>query len=367
MRVYSGKGMNLRKRILYKMVGKGDIWVYREEPYGGSIYNKEYNYIIRCDQDFLESFTGEKSNRTNHCLEEPLYASSPEKVHLHITNKCNRWCNYCYVHLGNSELSIENIKSRLKECLDLKVFQIAIGGGEPTLHSKFMEILEFIAQIGIDATMTTNGKILDKNILEMVPAALKLVSVSADDLRYPELFIPHSRDYSVVKESIEQYLYNHVNVGLNFVYGQKNWRSLDKAIVLSSQLGVKQISFLLQKESTFINYDWCKEMEFQNTIQQLVSHAKLLGVALSFDVCSTWVLNQAFYEGPNYFQGFSGCDAGRFCLSVEEDNTILPCSFLGNEWKYYGSIKDAWNSILLCRCRSLSRSCLLHQESPLLE
>jgi len=67
-----------------------------------------------------------------------------------ITEKCNLACPYCFadefVHKASNEISLENFKKALLFVESSKSFGKFIGliGGEPTLHSKFSELLEFV-------------------------------------------------------------------------------------------------------------------------------------------------------------------------------------------------------------------------------
>jgi len=57
-------------------------------------------------------------------------------------------------------------------------FQVAIGGGEPTLHPEFREICRTFKSLGIDPNYTTNGTNLTDAILDITEEFVNGVAVS---------------------------------------------------------------------------------------------------------------------------------------------------------------------------------------------
>ena len=86
----------------------------------------------------------------------PPYPSTPELVDLKITNQCLKGCEFCYQnstpdgkHMDNNSYYVFNELKRMK------VFEVAIGGGEPTLHKNFIYYLEQLRNNGITPSFTT--------------------------------------------------------------------------------------------------------------------------------------------------------------------------------------------------------------------
>ena len=73
-------------------------------------------------------------------------SDTPELVDLKITSFCPHGCPWCYQDSGNSgkhaeEMDLNTILWALSE---LGVFEVAIGGGEPTCHPRFWKLLREI-------------------------------------------------------------------------------------------------------------------------------------------------------------------------------------------------------------------------------
>lgn len=91
--------------------------------------------------------------------DSPRPSIMPELVDLKITNFCTYGCRYCYqasTKLGQHS-DIENLKQIIDQLSDCGVLEVAIGGGEPTLHPQFREIVEYADSRGVIPNVTTRN------------------------------------------------------------------------------------------------------------------------------------------------------------------------------------------------------------------
>lgn len=92
----------------------------------------------------------------------------PEFYDIKVTEYCEGECPYCYMnskptkHYGNIIEKTREFFSKIpKEHLP---YQVALGGGEPTSHPDFLELLKVLKEeFGICPNYTTNGMFLDIN------------------------------------------------------------------------------------------------------------------------------------------------------------------------------------------------------------
>ena len=135
--------------------------------------SREATYKI--DLVDLDLENNEKNkNRIPNTSVKALY---PELVDLKITNYCVFGCEFCYQSSTRegSHAPFSKLKKYINVLSDLKVFEIAIGGGEPTMHPEFPEILEYIRKKGIIANFTTYSAKWLKNP-EILEAVVKYAS-----------------------------------------------------------------------------------------------------------------------------------------------------------------------------------------------
>jgi MoaA/NifB/PqqE/SkfB family radical SAM enzyme len=90
-------------------------------------------------------------------------SSAPELVDIKITDYCPFNCPYCYqasTRSGN-HAPLNVVERYLRTMGQSGVFEIAIGGGEPTMHPDFVEIVRFAREVGIVPNLTT--KVMPEN------------------------------------------------------------------------------------------------------------------------------------------------------------------------------------------------------------
>jgi len=83
-------------------------------------------------------------------------------VHLQFspTNRCNGNCSWCSCYRVDraKEMPIEEVGDMLRYFRDLGTKAVTItGGGEPTIHKNFAEILSLCKTLGIGVGLVTNG------------------------------------------------------------------------------------------------------------------------------------------------------------------------------------------------------------------
>jgi MoaA/NifB/PqqE/SkfB family radical SAM enzyme len=87
-------------------------------------------------------------------------------VELEFTRKCNLRCIYCYSAAGEAEageMSVPEMKSVISQANDLGAKKIILlGGGEPLVYEGLEEIVEYIADLGLQQVLFTNGTLMTK-------------------------------------------------------------------------------------------------------------------------------------------------------------------------------------------------------------
>lgn len=89
----------------------------------------------------------------------PARASVPELVDLKLTNHCPFGCAFCY-QASTSEGQhawFDSIAAILRALASMQVFEVAIGGGEPTLHPDLDEIVQLARDLHIIPNLTTRN------------------------------------------------------------------------------------------------------------------------------------------------------------------------------------------------------------------
>lgn len=86
---------------------------------------------------------------------------TPISINLDITTACNFRCDHCIdINVINSRVQHdhENLLSSLDNMIKRELRSvILIGGGEPTLYPRFVEIVKFLKERGVQIAISSNG------------------------------------------------------------------------------------------------------------------------------------------------------------------------------------------------------------------
>jgi radical SAM protein with 4Fe4S-binding SPASM domain len=109
-------------------------------------------------------------------------------VYFTITKECNLSCPYCYAGLKEREgkrMTIERARRLLDMIREVNPrCGIILTGGEPFTHPGVMDILEEARRKGFEASILTNGSLIDEAVASRLAAYenLALVQVSVDGM-----------------------------------------------------------------------------------------------------------------------------------------------------------------------------------------
>lgn len=118
------------------------------------------------------------------------------KVYNIGTNNRNYFAELCLVHncyqdstKEGKHASLEEIKNLVKDLRELEVFEVALGGGEPTLHPDFIEILSLFHENQIVPNFTTFNMAWTKNqeLAEAITYFCKSFAISTLDIQNLEM------------------------------------------------------------------------------------------------------------------------------------------------------------------------------------
>ena len=113
-------------------------------------------------------------------------------LRISVTDRCNFRCVYCmpktvfgrdYPFLPRDDLlHFEEIARIARAFVAHGVSKIRLTGGEPLLRRDIERLIEMLAELGVELTLTTNGSLLQKKARGLRDAGLDRVTVSLDSL-----------------------------------------------------------------------------------------------------------------------------------------------------------------------------------------
>ncbi len=130
-------------------------------------------------------------------------------LRISVTDRCNFRCVYCmprevfgkdYPFLPRGELlSFEEIERVARLFVDHGVEKIRITGGEPLLRRNVERLIERLARLPVELTLTTNGSLLARKARALKDAGLHRVTVSLDGIEEAVFRRMNDVDHSVAE------------------------------------------------------------------------------------------------------------------------------------------------------------------------
>lgn len=383
--------------------------VIRRESFGGIAFNKANGTLIELDRQalmFLENLDGKTSLRdlakqigekqdteidisklydvaeiliengyicrdskshrimTDVFPDQKNYLSAPESVHLAITHRCNYKCPSCYVDDSiENELTTAEIKVLIDNMAEMKVFQLAIGGGEPFLRDDLIGIVRYTRQKGIIPNITTNGSLITEDIASELSGHIGQIQVSING---------HNRElhesarekgsFDAVLRSMDILRKSKIHFGINTLISRDNINEIEEIIAFAVQQGAVSINLLRPKPSK-LDDRWYKKSKLTSEDYKTVHKAikSVLGkypIRITIDCALSFLMN---VESTNSLQkhGIYGCSGARRFLSIRPDGSAYPCSLIDS---YCGGnikngLKDVWEGFDEFRNTQLKGKC----------
>lgn len=192
----------------------------------------------------------------------------PRYVKFHINSRCNFNCLFCWYHSKlvknhheKRDWSFEKFKELIDDCCAMGVEAISIlGEGEPFLHPRISDMIDYIKKRNMCITIDTNcsfdtsklKKILDIDLLRInISAATpekhrKIQFQKSDSMFYRVL--KNIRHISEVKKKLK--LEKPV-LHIVYIINKYNFEDIEKMLELCSNFDIEYIEFKLMQASSY--------------------------------------------------------------------------------------------------------------------
>lgn len=145
-------------------------------------------------------------------------------LRISLTDNCDLRCFYCmpeedYQFTPSSKLmQADEIEAIAIKFVQEGVAKIRLTGGEPLVRKDFASILQKLAKLNIQITMTTNGTRLHEFVEVIKDAGIKSLNISLDTLQRDRFLLMTKRDkHEQVMRNIQLMLDNGIGVKVNVV------------------------------------------------------------------------------------------------------------------------------------------------------
>lgn len=258
----------------------------------------------------------------------------PLLLDVSITNRCFRGCSFCYrkAQPSGQDISLNDYIIVLDQATKCGVTQIAIGGGEPTLHPKFVEILKTTREFGIIPNYSTNGDCLTKDIIDATKNYCGAIAISI----YNEI-----EKYESLVKLLKS---SNILVNFHFILTDENLSYLI-SLLKSPPIWFQELNAII-----FLNFkpangenEKCLKHANKNALEhffKLVASFKLCSVG--FDTCTYGFIKRYTIIDTSLFDY---CEASRKSAYINEKLEVSPCSFYKDSSSnlHNMSLQEIWN------------------------
>jgi len=194
-------------------------------------------------------------------------------LRISLTDHCNFRCSYCMPveemeWMPQSKLmSSQEIVKLAEIFVSLGVKKIRLTGGEPLVRKDFGHILEELARLPVELTMTTNGILIPQYLEALKKAGVRSINVSLDTLQ-PEKFFKLTRR--------DQFAQVWANILLLL---QEGFRVKINAVALQGQIEEELIDFVRLTRDLPLHVRFIEFMPFTGNhwqAKQVITAAQML-------------------------------------------------------------------------------------------
>lgn len=107
------------------------------------------------------------------------------KANFHICENCNYHCGHCFAKFGKPHtLRAEYWKKITDNVISSGLInEVNIAGGEPFIHSEFIDIVKYIRSLGIPVSLITNGYLMTEEWIRKYAGLFKTIGFSVDSFQ----------------------------------------------------------------------------------------------------------------------------------------------------------------------------------------
>ena len=214
-------------------------------------------------------------------------APAPVHVQLILSDLCNQDCHFCAyrmsgglstelfgtdtTHNPNRKMDTEKAREIINDCADLGVKAIQFtGGGEPTVHKDYLELIGLAQQKGLKTGLVTNGVKLDTQHDAIQNLDWLRISVDAGNAEtYCQIRNVMPSHWDKAWRNIDQLKNFKGNFGIGFVITNENYHTLPELCERAKEVPYIRIGAVFSSEGLSFYHDLDDILETINTCKQM--------------------------------------------------------------------------------------------------
>jgi radical SAM protein with 4Fe4S-binding SPASM domain len=253
-------------------------------------------------------------------------------ISIDITERCDMNCKHCRTTKDGFQFPLSKIKLIIDKISILNPKIIVISGGEPFLRDDIFDIIKYIKLKDIAIQINSNGKLIDKLVLEKLKKLeVDYLQLSLDGVKEKHNYIREEGNYEKIV-SLSKIVSNYTKLILNTTVSKYN---LDCLTDLAEELFCKQ-SILphIWGLKRFVPYNKFADKQQLNKegLLLLVNKWQELNkiykhITIKTDIPQTNLINIENTKriAKKHNLNICGCSAGHTVLTIRANGDVSPC------------------------------------------
>ena len=296
---------------------------------------------------------------------------SPYRADLALNYTCNNQCMHCYVARKADEktpLSTEQWKEVLDRLWKAGIPHVCFTGGEATLSSSLVELVERAEDIGQITGLLTNGRRLSDRdfVRRLCEAGLDHVQITLEshEKAVHDKMVGAEGAFDETVQGIRNAIDDDIYLVTNTTICALNADNIEKTVEFIASLGVRQFAMnsFIQTGAAPASGQGLTEAELEDVLGRIVATAE--GAGLRFIWYSPTCYCQ--FNPAEFGIGLKRCTAGEYNICIEPDGDVIPCqsyyepvgNILRDQWP------KIWDSDLFRRIRTRAEASDQCRECP---
>jgi radical SAM protein with 4Fe4S-binding SPASM domain len=272
-------------------------------------------------------------------IRKAALTKTPILGEFELTSRCNFSCPMCYVKelMPKNELSTAEWKSLFDEAVENGLLYALLTGGEPFIRPDFVELYEYLYDLGVKITVYTNGSLLNAALIQVFakrpPEFIGLTLYGYDQASY-EFMTKNKTGFQQFDEALDLLKEYKIQYALRTIPIQGIYQMLDQLIDYA------------KSKAAYLGYQLYvgpKRNSKEDNHQLRLNPTELL----DFEVRLKTAFQASSSQSLNTDTTYSTCAALKSAYFMTWDGYMQPCALVSRPKKKVlpGSLKATFESL----------------------
>lgn len=286
----------------------------------------------------METTWGELSS---HLLEIAKIKKIPLIGSFELTSRCNLRCSMCYVHSNVDDIKVKDGELSAEQWINIAIqareagmLYLLLTGGEVFLRDDFLDIYEYLSNIGFNIQIYTNATLITPKIAEFLnknpPSKISVTLYGASSETYGKV-TGHADGYIKAIKGIELLIDAGINVQLKttVIKSNKNDYAALSEFAYKRNLELGIINYISPHRDDFNSNSISERLSSEELVDFEIDVAKYRSSKQQADLGITKKKSSFIKHKTNIYNDYPfRCTVGKSSFWITWDGRMIPCSIM---------------------------------------